>query len=42
MVKMDLDLGPQQAPITKERIQEMITLRPRRMQIATEWTKPLH
>jgi hypothetical protein len=42
MVGLIIDLGPQQLPITKDRIQEMITWRPRRMKLNTEWPDALH
>lgn len=43
MVRVSIDLSPvQQLPITEARIQEMITWKPRRMQLSSEWPNPLH
>lgn len=43
MVRVSIDLSPvQQLPITKARIQEMITWKPRRMQLSSEWPTSLH
>ena len=43
MVRVSIDLSPvRQQPITKARIQEMITWKPRRMQLCNEWPNPLH
>ncbi len=42
MIIINIDLGPEQAGITKERIREMVTWRPRRMQLIHEWPNALH
>ena len=35
MAKIDIDLGPRQEPINRERIEQMIRWQPRRIQLAT-------
>lgn len=42
MVKINVDFGPHQDKITKERLLEMITWRPRRTKLSVEWQNPLH
>lgn len=37
-----VDLGPHQNPITEERIREMVGLRPRRVQLSSNWPNALH
>lgn len=39
---LNIDLGPEQPQISEQRIQEMITWRPRRMQLSIEWPDALH
>jgi hypothetical protein len=41
-VVIEFDFGPVQHQITKERIEEMIAWRPRRMKLLLEWPEPLH
>ncbi len=42
MVRITVDFGPLQEPITKKRIEQMLTLRPRRMKLSREWPDALH
>ncbi len=42
VVRINLNPGPEQKPITKARIKAMLELRPRRMKLAKEWPKALH
>jgi hypothetical protein len=37
-----IDFGPEQGPITEDRIREMVAWKPRRMKLAVEWKDALH
>lgn len=41
MIYLNIDIGPEQIPITKECIEKMISLKPRRMKLALEWRDSL-
>lgn len=42
MVKMTIDFGPKQGPITEQAIADMLKLTPRRMKLSEGWPEPLH
>lgn len=42
MVKKNVDFGPHQNKITRERLLEIITLEPRRWKLSLGWPNPLH
>jgi hypothetical protein len=42
MIYLDIDFGPEQIPITKECVEAMISLKPRRMKLALEWPDALY
>ena len=42
MVKITVDFGPKQGAITREAIEQMLGLKPRRMKLSTEWKDALH
>jgi hypothetical protein len=42
MAIIDIDFGPEQIPITENRIRNMIQWVPRRKQLKSEWTETLH
>jgi hypothetical protein len=42
MVTINVDFGPHQEKIKRERIFEMIAWHPRRMKLSLEWKEPLH
>ncbi|HXZ41981.1 MAG TPA: hypothetical protein VEG68_14650 [Terriglobales bacterium] len=41
-IDVNIDFGPEQQPISEARIREMVTWKPRRMKLATEWKNALH